>query len=93
MWTINTNTGNEKRKAKLLGVACEKPLARNLAEAKRLVQLAHQSKLISGYLENQVFAPSLVKVYQNEIRTHFNNSSLFHSIQRDKVFEQLIKTA
>jgi predicted dehydrogenase len=53
--------GNETRKQKLLGVACEKPLARNVAEAKRLVQLANQSNLRTGYLENQVFAPCLVK--------------------------------
>jgi hypothetical protein len=54
---------------KLRGVACEKPLARNVAEAKRLVQLAKQSNLLTGYLENQVFAPAVVTVIK---RTFFS---------------------
>ena len=43
--------------AKLLGIACEKPLARNVAEAKRIVDLVKQAGIPTGYLENQVFAP------------------------------------
>jgi predicted dehydrogenase len=42
-------------KGKLLGIACEKPLARNVQEAKRVVELAKGFN--TGYLENQVFCP------------------------------------
>ncbi|MDE3096504.1 MAG: Gfo/Idh/MocA family oxidoreductase [Chloroflexota bacterium] len=45
----------------LLGVACEKPLARNLREARRMVELVESTPLLHGYLENQVFAPSVVR--------------------------------
>ncbi len=44
---------------KLLGVACEKPLARNLAEAKIVCDLADDANLITGYLENQVFSTAV----------------------------------
>jgi predicted dehydrogenase len=47
------------RRRPLLGVACEKPLGRTLAEARELVRLAEQAGLNHGYLENQVFAPSV----------------------------------
>jgi predicted dehydrogenase len=40
-------------------VACEKPLARNAAEAKRIVELIEGVGLLNGYLENQLFAPSI----------------------------------
>jgi len=43
----------------LIGIACEKPLARNVAEAKRVVALAKKAKVITGYLENQLFAPQV----------------------------------
>src|SRR5215467_9727938 len=43
----------------LLGVACEKPLGRTLAEAREMVRLAGQAGLNHGYLENQIFAPSV----------------------------------
>ena len=43
--------------AELRGVACEKPLARNVAEAKRVTELVKRAGLAHGYLENQVFAP------------------------------------
>jgi predicted dehydrogenase len=45
--------------AELQGVACEKPLARNVAEAKRVTELVKRSGLRHGYLENQVFAPQV----------------------------------
>ncbi len=45
----------------LTGLACEKPLARNVAEAKRVVELVEKSGLLHGYLEDQVFSPSLVR--------------------------------
>ena len=46
-------------KEALTGNACEKPLARNVAEAKRVVALVKQAGLKHGYLENQVFAPQV----------------------------------
>ncbi|HYM13991.1 MAG TPA: Gfo/Idh/MocA family oxidoreductase [Dehalococcoidia bacterium] len=48
-------------KGELIGVACEKPLARNLAEARRMVELVTATPLLHGYLENQVFEPSVVR--------------------------------
>src|SRR6185295_7607169 len=46
-------------KGKLIGIACEKPLARNVAEAKRMVELVEKSGLLHGYLEDQLFTPSI----------------------------------
>jgi predicted dehydrogenase len=43
----------------LRGIACEKPLARTVAEGRRLVELARKAGLATGYLENQVFAPQV----------------------------------
>lgn len=43
----------------LRGIACEKPLARTVAEARRIVALAKKAGLATGYLENQVFAPQV----------------------------------
>ena len=48
-------------RAKLIGIACEKPLARNVSEARRMLELAQASGLLHGYLENQIFAPSMVR--------------------------------
>jgi len=45
----------------LLGIACEKPLARNLAEAEKIRSLLKHTGVLDGYLENQVFQPSLRK--------------------------------
>jgi len=45
----------------LVGSACEKPLARNLAEAKRVAELVKRAAVLDGYLENQVFQPSVTK--------------------------------
>src|SRR3981081_2098262 len=42
-------------KGKLIGIACEKPLARTVKEARRVVELAEGFN--TGYLENQVFSP------------------------------------
>jgi predicted dehydrogenase len=41
--------------ATLKGVICEKPLGRNVAEARRLVELADQVGLPTAYFENQLF--------------------------------------
>ena len=48
-------------KGKLAGVACEKPLARNVAEAIRMVELAEELGAPHGYLENQCFMPPVVR--------------------------------
>src|SRR6202050_1446570 len=45
--------------AKLIGVACEKPLGRTLAEAREMLRLADDAKLLHGYLENQVFSSAV----------------------------------
>ena len=51
----------ESGKGELIGVACEKPLGRNVAEARQMLALAKSVNLLDGYLENQVFAPSVTK--------------------------------
>lgn len=51
--------GNARRAKPLLGIACEKPLARTLAEAERMVELAQEAAVPTGYLENMIFVPAL----------------------------------
>ena len=46
-------------KGSLRGIACEKPLARNVKEAKYLIELVQSVGLKTGYLENQLFAPHI----------------------------------
>jgi predicted dehydrogenase len=41
----------------LRGIACEKPLGRNVAEAKQVQKLVASVGIPTGYLENQLFAP------------------------------------
>src|SRR6185437_3999619 len=48
-----------KRSVPLKGIACEKPLARNVREAQRMLQLIKKSKIPHAYLEDQVFEPSI----------------------------------
>jgi len=48
-------------KGKLLGVACEKPLARNVGEARRMVELIDEAGVLHGYLEDQMFAPNVTR--------------------------------
>src|SRR5207244_1807171 len=48
-------------KGELKGVACEKPLARNVAEAKRVTELVKKAGIATGYLENQLFAPAVIQ--------------------------------
>lgn len=47
----------QRGRGTLAGIACEKPLARNVAEATRVAALVKGLELRTGYLENQVFAP------------------------------------
>ncbi len=49
----------ERGKGSLLGIACEKPLARNASEAKKVLDLVNKVGLPHGYLENQVFSPQV----------------------------------
>ena len=51
----------ESGKGELIGITCEKPLGRNVKEAKRVLELTQQVGLLDGYLENQVFAPSVTR--------------------------------
>jgi predicted dehydrogenase len=50
-----------KGKSGLVGIACEKPLGRNVREAKAMRDLARKAKLLDGYLENQIFSPAVVR--------------------------------
>jgi predicted dehydrogenase len=47
------------RGATLTGVACEKPLGRNTAEANKMVELVEKAGVLHGYLENQLFSPGV----------------------------------
>jgi predicted dehydrogenase len=49
----------ERGRGELVGLACEKPLARNVSEAREVAALARKARLKTGYLENQLFAPSV----------------------------------
>jgi predicted dehydrogenase len=49
------------RGAELVGIACEKPLARNVGEARRVLELVENAGVLHGYLENQLFAPTLAR--------------------------------
>lgn len=51
----------ETGKGELIGVACEKPLGRNVSEAKKMLDLAKRAKLLDGYLEDQIFAPTSIR--------------------------------
>lgn len=44
-------------KGKLMGIACEKPLARNVGEAKKVTAMVKKAGLNHGYLEDQIFSP------------------------------------
>ncbi len=44
-----------KKGAALKGLICEKPLARNMKEARRIVELVNEAKLKTAYFENQIF--------------------------------------
>ncbi len=52
---------HQKGNSGLVGICCEKPLGRNAKEAREMWRLMKKTKLLDGYLENQVFAPSVVR--------------------------------
>lgn len=45
----------------VFAVACEKPLARTIGEAREMLHLADGAKLNHGYLENQVFSTPVLR--------------------------------
>ena len=48
-------------RSKVFAVACEKPLARTVAEAREMLHLAEDAGLNHGYLENQVFSTPVLR--------------------------------
>jgi predicted dehydrogenase len=46
-------------KGTLKGVACEKPLARNVAEAKQIAAMIKDAGLCNGYLEDMLWVPAV----------------------------------
>jgi predicted dehydrogenase len=50
-------------KGELIAVACEKPLARTVAEAEQVSAMVKRAGLAHGYLENQVFTPPIVHAH------------------------------
>jgi predicted dehydrogenase len=48
-------------KGELIGIACEKPLARTVREAKQIAKMVAKAGLKTGYLENQLFSPGIVR--------------------------------
>ena len=48
-----------KNGAKLKGIVCEKPLARNYAEADEMVELVKSVEMPTAYFENQIHMPSV----------------------------------
>ncbi len=51
--------GNARRSEPLLGIACEKPLARTLGEAMAMVELASEAGVPTAYLENMIYVPAV----------------------------------
>lgn len=51
-------------KGTLRGIACEKPLGRTVSEAKQLLKLVESAGIMHGYLENQLFAPQIVRGHE-----------------------------
>lgn len=45
--------------ASLTAIACEKPLARTVPEADRMVELVEEAGVLHGYLEDQLFSPGI----------------------------------
>ncbi len=72
VWVMNPNYARldtvkavteeaQQGRGNLVGVACEKPLGRTADEAEEMVRLVEKTGLLHGYLENQVFSPSVVR--------------------------------
>ncbi len=52
----------EQDDAHLDGIAIEKPLARNISEARRVINLIERIDVSHAYLENQVYMPGVAKM-------------------------------
>ncbi len=50
-----------KYPGKIRALTCEKPLGRNVQEARLLVRFAEEHKLLHGYLEDQLFEPAVTR--------------------------------
>lgn len=50
-----------KAGAPIRAIACEKPLARTLTEAREMLALVEDAGLLHGYLENQLFSTAVVR--------------------------------
>lgn len=48
-------------KGTLKGIACEKPLARTVKEAKQVRDMVAKAGIPTGYLENQLFSPGITR--------------------------------
>jgi predicted dehydrogenase len=48
-----------KRSTPLKGIACEKPLARNVREAQQMLKLVTKAKIPHAYMEDQIFTPAI----------------------------------
>lgn len=48
-----------KRSVPLKGIACEKPLARNVREAQQMLQIVTKAKIPHAYMEDQIFTPAI----------------------------------
>ncbi len=55
-----------KEGAEVKGVICEKPLGRNLQEARRLLELAQEVNLLTAYFENQIFM-KMIQVQRQQL--------------------------
>jgi len=51
----------ESGKGSLIGVCCEKPLGRNVKEARKMLELVEKVGILDGYLEDQLFSPSVIR--------------------------------
>lgn len=51
------------RRSSLRAIAIEKPLARTLGEAKQVLAMIEEAGLLHGYLENQLYAPSITRAH------------------------------
>src|SRR6185312_3126985 len=60
IWLLGPNFSRiESGRGTLKAIACEKPLARNVAEATTVLELVERVGLMHGYLENQLFSPQI----------------------------------
>jgi len=49
----------ESGKGELIGVCCEKPLGRTVAEARKMLEIVKRIGVLDGYLEDQIFSSSV----------------------------------